>query len=144
MLLKTLNPFFSMPAYNRRFQSVPIRPKDGAKSTLYLFWYVLWTFMMYCKVLSVPSFWHYWKKLIGSPYNSRVEFCFWIFQIFTLTNSTADKRQSMILSHLFDLLEKKFAFEELWNFFPSNIFIWLVLALIRVETFWHEFQKRPF
>ena len=44
-------------------------------------------------------------------------------RFFTSTNSTADIRQNMILSHLFDLLEKKFPLEKFWIFFPSNIFI---------------------
>ena len=48
-----------------------------------------------------------------------------INQIFTPTNSTGDRKQNMILSHLIDLLEKKFAFEKFWNIFPPNIFIWI-------------------
>ena len=47
----------------------------------------------------------------------------WACQIFTLINATAGIRQNMILSHLFDLLEKKFAGEKSWKKFPPNIFI---------------------
>ena len=59
----------------------------------------------------------------------------WAYQIFTPTNSAAEIRQNMILSLLlFDLSKKSFAFHKFWNFYPQNIFIW-VLALNHKETF---------